>query len=135
MHFMGILRRNLILIGCGIHYKEKYHVVLEGLGVCIHLLIDLKARQREIQAFFRDKVLKPKKMLFLEESFRNFITPKQIDCLVAEKANLHDVDGIILCTEPKVRKPYAIWAAQKGFQFSWINLLVLSLKSKVWILF
>jgi predicted dehydrogenase len=106
--------RNLIVIGCGPHYRNRYHAVLEAEKVTISLLIDLQAQKETILSFFQDKELKPAQTLFLDEAYRNSITPDQIETLVA-KLNLTHVDAVLLCTEPKVRKPYALWAFQHKF--------------------
>jgi predicted dehydrogenase len=106
--------RNIILVGCGVHYREKYHAVLEKRGVGITLLIDLKANEKIIHTFFGDKQLKPKYFLFLDESYRNAISIACIEALIADM-DLSQVDGALISTEPKVRKPYAIWAAHRGW--------------------
>src|SRR5689334_2210210 len=99
-HLMHLKRRKLILIGCGPHYQEKYHCVLEQHGVTITLLIDLKSNQEAIIHFFQGKTLKPLQMLFLEEHFRNHITPQEIDAFVTRSVDLSTVDGVMICTEP-----------------------------------
>lgn len=101
--------RNLVLIGCGPHYRKRYHSVLEAENTTISLLIDLQDQEETILNFFQDKKLKPDKTLFLDERFRNSLSPDLLDYLVP-KTDLVRVDAVILCTEPKVRKPYALWA-------------------------
>lgn len=115
MPLMNARYRNLIVIGCGPHYQKRYHDVLEKEEVAIDLLIDLKKNQESILEFFKNKKLKPAKTLFLEESYRNAISPQEIHSLISKEFDLANIDAVLLCTEPKVRKPYALWALQQGF--------------------
>ena len=103
--------RNLILIGCGPHYRKRYHQVLEDTEATISLLIDLQDQKETILPFFEDKKLKPKNTLFLDEPFRNSFSPEQLDALVKE-IDLSPADAVLLCTEPKVRKSYVLWALE-----------------------
>lgn len=112
---MSTPHRNIIVIGAGLHYRDKYHDVLEKRGDVILLLIDLQKNKESILQFFADKVVKPQEMLFLEEHFRNSITVEDIETLTLEYSTLSRADGVVLSTEPKVKAPYAIWAAKKGF--------------------
>jgi len=106
--------RNLVLIGCGPHYRKRYHSVLEAENTSISLLIDLQDQEETILSFFRDKKLKPDKTLFLDERFRNTLSPDLLDYLIP-KIDLRQIDAVLLCTEPKVRKPYALWALRHKF--------------------
>jgi len=107
-------KQTIIIIGCGIHYREKYHAVLEKRGVEIALLVDLKANKEIIRAFFEGRQLQPKHFLFLDNAYRNTLSVEQIEAWVAG-LDLSRVDGVLISTEPKVRKPYVIWAAQHGW--------------------
>ena len=109
----GAIKR-VIVIGCGIHYREKYHAVLERKGIEIALLIDLKSKENIIRAFISQNKLKPKQYLFLDETYCHTISIDNIDALVAEK-DLSEVDGVLICTEPKVKKSYAVWTAKHGW--------------------
>lgn len=107
-----LTRRKLILIGCGLHYQERYHSVLEQDDITIALVIDLQDNKKMITHFFQERKLQPQKILFLEERFRNTITTEEINAFVTKEIDLSTIDGVIISTEPKVRKPYAIWAIQ-----------------------
>ena len=99
-------------MGCGVHYRSKYHSVLEKQGITIALAIDLKSQEETIRAFFAKKSLRPEHCLFLDESYRNHITVEEIERLVSS-INLASVDAILIATEPKPRKSYALWAAHR----------------------
>lgn len=107
---MNIFRRKIIVIGCGPHFQEKYYCVLEEMGVSIVLLIDLEESRDSILSYFLNKKLKPSKTIFLPENYRNLISVTDINSIINIQINLSLVDGVMICTEPKVRKPYTLWA-------------------------
>lgn len=111
---MKLLRGNLLVIGAGPHYQEVYHAILEQQQIAIILLVDLQDNQEEISLFFHNKKLKPNKMLFLPEEFRNTITPLDIHHHLSQATDLSLADSVILTTEPKARKAYALWAIEQG---------------------
>ncbi len=103
--------RNLILIGCGPHYRKRYHSVLESENTTIAWLIDLQDQKEIILNFFKDKKLKPANTLFLDERFRNSLSLNLLETILP-KIDLSQIDAVLLCTEPKARKAYALWALQ-----------------------
>lgn len=103
--------QKVVLIGCGIHYREKYHDVLQKKGIEIVLLIDLRPNEEVIRTFFQ---VQPKHLLFLDECHRNNPSIELIEALTAD-IDLSQIDAVLICTEPKVRKTYAVWAARHGW--------------------
>ena len=103
--------QKVVLIGCGIHYREKYHDILQKRNVEIVLLIDLKQNEGVIRSFFQ---IQPKHFLFLDECHRNSPSIEHIEALIMG-IDLSGVAAALICTEPKVRKIYAIWAARHGW--------------------
>ncbi len=106
--------KRVVVIGSGIHYRDKYHSVLKKKGVEIALLIDLESQRENILQYLQSNLLIPKQTLFLDEVYRNTITLDQIETLTRH-LDLSQIEGALICTEPKVRKPYAIWAARQGW--------------------
>lgn len=107
---MAAKYRNLLVVGCGPHYQKRYHPVIEKDGLTIPLLIDLEANREAIIHFFQNRKIKPNATLFLHDSLRNTVTPEQIDAVVKARVNLSMIDAVIICTEPKAHKAYALWA-------------------------
>lgn len=107
-------RSNLILIGAGPHYQKKYHNVLEKSGANIALLVDLQSNKELITQYFKDKNLKPYRKIFLEDSFRNKPFTREIDALIKKNVSISSIHGVIITTEPKARKGYALWAIEHG---------------------
>lgn len=107
--------KKVIVIGCGPHYRKVYHEILEESDIEIALLIDLEDKRDEVLQFFHNKRKNPAATLFLKEIFRNQITQQDIHTLVSSLTDLSSIDAVIISTEPKVRKPYAKWAATQGF--------------------
>jgi hypothetical protein len=105
------MRNRIILVGCGEHYMKKYHSVLENLKSSILLLIDLEVRKEKILNFFSNKSVYPQNFVFLDESFRNSILSEQIDQFILGSITREEIDSVMLCLEPKVKKVYILWAA------------------------
>ena len=110
--------RKLIVIGAGLHFRERHFKVLDEIKssheISIELVIDLKCEQQKILAYFANKSLKPNSYLFLPESNRNNISIEDLDYLVGSKIKIQDVDGVIICTEPKVHKLYTLWSIKNN---------------------
>ncbi len=98
--------KRIIVIGAGLHYREKYHQVLENKEIV--LVVDLKSQESVIRSFF-DK--RPRRYLFLPEAYRNTISSEQIAKFIGEV----EADCVLICTEPKVRAQYGHWAASRGY--------------------
>ena len=94
--------KRLIIIGAGPHYRKKYHPILHDREIA--LVVDLKAKESLVRACFG---IRAERYLFLDEKYRNAITQEEITQLIGPIA----ADGVIICTEPKVRAAYAFWAA------------------------
>ncbi|MBN8827875.1 MAG: Gfo/Idh/MocA family oxidoreductase [Sphingobacteriia bacterium] len=106
--------KNVIVAGCGLHFKERYYEVLEKLKdkINISLIIDLVSEKEKIEKFFFDKSFQPSSYVFLPEQYRNNITPEIINQFIPKNVNLKEIDNIIICTEPKAHKAFAIWAME-----------------------
>jgi len=100
---------NFILVGCGPHYQKHYHPLLEEKGLNMALLIDLKSRKDEIGGFFEGKKLKPKSSIYLDDSMRD---SRDLSPIIESAVDPKEIDGILLCTEPKARYAYIMWAIE-----------------------
>lgn len=108
--------KSIIVVGCGLHFKERHYKVLKLYAASevleIKLLIDLESEKEKIHNFFADKTLAPEKYLFLPNELRNITTINDIELLIngIHSLQIAEIDGILICTEPKSHKPYALWA-------------------------
>jgi predicted dehydrogenase len=106
--------RNLIIIGCGLHFCERYYEVLQEYSVNIAAIVDLVTEKKRIENFFNDKLLKPDSFIYLDEQYRNKISENKIEHLLADVMCQKNIEAVLICTEPKVHMPYALWAIKKG---------------------
>lgn len=110
--------KSFVIVGCGPHFRARYFEVLENLNqnstLSIQLVVDLKSQEAKIRNFFRGKTLKPKNFLFIDDSLRNVEDLSVIESLICTKVNLSNIDGMIICTEPKVHKGYALLGIKYG---------------------
>jgi len=104
--------KSFVIVGCGPHFRARYFEVLENINqtstLSIQLVVDLKSQEDKIRNFFREKTLKPKKFIFIDDSLRNVEDLSVLENLIGTKINLSNIDGMIICTEPKVHKGYAL---------------------------
>lgn len=110
--------KNLIVIGCGLHFRERHYRVLEAAAkdrhVRISLVIDLESQRDKILGFFTGKAVVPESFLFFPEELRNGIPFEFLDRSIRSAIDLTTIDGVMISTEPKVHKIYALWAIQNG---------------------
>lgn len=111
---------NIIVIGCGLHFRERYFAVLQKYrqeqALSLALVVDLESQKEEIVSFFSDKQLAPKDYLFLPEEYRNVANIDLLNSCLLPKVDKSNVDGVMICTEPKAHKTYALWAIKQGLQ-------------------
>ena len=109
-------RHNVIIIGLGPHARACQYQFLEeisrsGQPINIKLLVELQDRKEDIENYFADKKLLPEIIFALPVSDRN--NPKINHILFKKLEQIkNDIDGIVLCTEPKAHKKYILWALQ-----------------------
>ncbi len=110
------MKQNLLIIGLGPHAQATQYLFLEELarqGVPVHvrLLVELQDRQEDVENYLADKMLLPDEIFGLPESDRNnpHIHPKLLEKLNQIAPQL---DGVLLCTEPKAHKKYILWALE-----------------------
>lgn len=107
-------RQNLIVIGLGPHARYAQYRFLEeiarmGQPVKVKLLVELQDRKDDIENYFVDKKLLPEEIFALPVSDRN--SPEINQHLLKKLEEIKgEIDGLILCTEPKAHKKYILWA-------------------------
>ncbi len=110
--------RNLIVFGCGFHFRERYFGFLEKFhdheNLKINLVVDLENQKEKIQNFFKNKKILPEKYLFLPEKFRNSFSVEDIAHWLHPLINPQKIDGVIISSEPKAHKNYLLWAIQNN---------------------
>lgn len=106
--------RRLAVIGCGPHFLERYsQVIIERSGVLeLALIVDLESREREIRAALATLGIRAHRYVFLPERLRNTINLDDARAILNPALDFPRADGVLLCTEPKVHGPYALWALE-----------------------
>lgn len=107
-------KSSLILIGCGMHYQEKYHDLLERNQIEISWVIDCEIGKEKVLSFFENKTLKPKNFFFLSDVERIHFNEKIVEKIFSYFTTLKE-KTILLSTEPSNRKYYLAEAAKQGF--------------------
>ncbi|MDE1970711.1 MAG: Gfo/Idh/MocA family oxidoreductase [Patescibacteria group bacterium] len=111
--------KNYILVGLGPHAKRIYYPFLEKyrarFGISLKLLIELESQAAKIDTYLSERDLQPEHTLFIPDNASNR-AGTSLDPLVLQElerlVETEHIDGIIISTEPKVHKIYAMWALQ-----------------------
>lgn len=107
--------RKIVVIGLGLHARHYHYKILESLAdqfnLTIELLIDLDDQQGIIREYLATRTLKPKRQLYLSSHYRLLeeLPPEAKQCL-DELLATTGFDGVLISTEPKSHKAYALWA-------------------------
>ncbi len=109
--------KKLILIGVGPHTRRIYYPLLEKysekFGIRIPLVVELKEQENKIRNYLVNRKLQPDKLIFIDTENRHGESMDRELLLELNRCLKEDeVSGIIIATEPKAHKIYAIWALE-----------------------
>lgn len=108
-------RKNIVLAGLGPHARRIYYPLLEKYqqqyNIHIPLLIDRKEQTTAIHTYLEGHQLQPEDILFIDDHPCDDDPPGQ-DLLnrLRELTAKQHIDGVIIATEPRAHKLYALWA-------------------------
>lgn len=106
----------LIVVGCGPHFKQLYLAVLARYAenLKIVLAIDLQCEERRVREAFSRSRAGPSAYLFLPDSWR--VNPQLVElrAALASRPEAATADAMLICTEPKARKCFILWALDNG---------------------
>ena len=109
----------IAVCGMGPHTKKCHYAILEELSgiynLSVELLIDLKSRQSIIEKWLTETSLKPKRCLFLDDTQDNILGTSldgEADKALTELLNSGNLNKLMVSTEPKCHKIYALWGLQ-----------------------
>lgn len=109
---------HLIIIGCGLHFRERHYPALckSALAndVKIKLVVDLESEAEKVDTFFVGKPIQASNFLFLPKHQRTNVDVQHFHQKVKEKVDLLKVDGVLICTEPKAHKAFILWAIENN---------------------
>lgn len=110
---------NILLIGLGPHAKRIYYPICErdgkAYGIRLVYAVDLEEKRADITKYLAEKKDKLTQVYFIQPRDRTY---ENLSPIVEEKLNKivrsHSIKGVIIATEPKAHKMYAIWALKRG---------------------
>lgn len=111
--------KNIVLIGLGPHARRIYYPLLEKhaaqYGIHLRLVVDLQDQEERICAYLAGRALQPEALFFASPRSRNgqALEPDLLAALDRVVAR-HPDSQIIISTEPKAHKKYALWAIERG---------------------
>ncbi|WP_414828929.1 Gfo/Idh/MocA family oxidoreductase [Alteromonas sp. H39] len=109
---------NFLILGFGPHTKRIYHPLLElaaeDESVNLKAALDVQAGEAKAREYLADKQVQPE-LHFID---CKEVTERQLSCrltnLLNDIVHRHQINSVIIATEPLVHFPYAKWALQKG---------------------
>lgn len=109
------LVKNIVLAGLGPHARRIYYPLLEKYqqqyNLHVPLLIDRHEQADSVRAYLAGRALQPDKLLFIEEHPTGDEPPgTELLATLRELTSQQHIDGIIIATEPRAHKVYALWA-------------------------
>jgi hypothetical protein len=112
-------QKNIILAGLGPHARRIYYPLLEKYAgqynISLPLIIDLQSQKDKIYTYLSGRKLQPENLFFVKDCSRNDETLDDRLCQTLNEITLkNQVDGIIISTEPKAHKPFALWAVDRN---------------------
>ena len=94
---------------CQYAYLEHYH----RKGLQIRLLVELQDKQKDVENFLQNREFQPQEIVGLPTTDRTQATihPQLLTKLEKIKS---EIDGLIMCAEPKAHKKYILWALKNN---------------------
>ncbi|MEZ4669342.1 MAG: Gfo/Idh/MocA family oxidoreductase [Anaerolineae bacterium] len=109
------VRKNIVLAGLGPHARRIYYPLLEKYreqyNLHVALLIDRQDQADAVHNYLAGRALQPDKLLFIEDHPNGDDPPgEELLASLRELTSTQRIDGIIIATEPRAHKVYALWA-------------------------
>ena len=114
-------KNRILLIGLGPHAREYHFLIIKSIGkqedVEISCIIDLVNQKDTLVKYLRSNDYDINKLYLLEDSERNkeYLSRETIQ-LLDELVVKYSINAIMIATEPKAHKAYAIWAKKVGLK-------------------
>jgi hypothetical protein len=116
---VAAMAKGIVLIGLGPHARRVYYPLLEKYArrydIRMRLVVDLEDQASCVRRYLVGRSLQPERLFFVDSTQRD---AQRLDGgllgvlnQVALDASLH---GVIISTEPKAHKAYALWALDHG---------------------
>lgn len=112
------MRKNLLVFGCGQHAQDCQYYILNNLRerknpISVRLLVELDVQRQFVETFLQKQSLQPEQCFFLPEEDRNSSTIHPDLLAILEKIK-PQLDGVLICTEPRAHKKYIEWAIKNN---------------------
>jgi predicted dehydrogenase len=108
-------RQGLVLVGLGPYARSFYYPALERLSaegrVRVDAVIDVTARRKDVTDYLRDRAVRPREVLLLEDPPDSEIAARDLPAL---DRVARDSWGCVVATEPRWHRAYTEWALTRG---------------------
>jgi predicted dehydrogenase len=108
----------ILLIGFGPHAQRIYYPIAKKYGALHNFLIlaavDLLSKKNQILNFLDTESIKPELLFLDEKSIYSTNISKSSQNLLNALVKKHDINAVIIATDPVVHKQYALWALKNN---------------------
>jgi predicted dehydrogenase len=107
--------KNIVLAGLGPHARRIYYPLLEKyaaqFNIRLLLVIDRHEQSESIHTYLAGRSLQPEQLLFIDDNQNVDEAPgDELLATLRDLSRKHHISGIIIATEPRAHKFYALWA-------------------------
>jgi predicted dehydrogenase len=107
--------KNIVLAGLGPHARRIYYPLLEKYAeqyrIRLLLVIDRKEQSAAIHKYLEGRSLQPEQLLFIDDNQNVDESPgDELLTTLRDLSRKHHISGLIISTEPRAHKFYALWA-------------------------
>ncbi len=111
--------KNIVIAGLGPHARRIYYPLLEKYAqiynIRVVLVIDRREQEVAVRSYLDGRALQPQSILFIDEHPNGDDAPgEQLLAPLRELTRTQHIHGIIIATEPRSHKVYALWAVLNG---------------------
>ncbi len=109
---------NFLILGFGPHTKRIYHPLLElsaqddEVNLCA--AVDLKSAEQKAREYLKDKNVRPELHFIDSTEVTERALSVSLENRLDDIVRRHEINSVIIATEPLVHFPYAKWALKKG---------------------
>lgn len=107
--------KNIVLAGLGPHARRIYYPLLEKYAaqynIRLLLVIDRREQREAIHNYLDGRSLQPEQLLFIDDNQNVDEAPgDELLATLRDLSRKQHISGIIIATEPRAHKFYALWA-------------------------
>jgi Oxidoreductase family, NAD-binding Rossmann fold len=107
-------KKNLILIGCGVHAKNTYIPFMKQDNLNCLLVVDIKRCEDSLREYLATSGFGGAEFYGVEPVSDGIALKEKDEKWLDDFVQMNKIDGVIICTEPMYHKIYLDWSLKHG---------------------